>query len=289
MNKIVVGTVQFGLDYGVSNDEGRISINEAENILSLAKKSGIDTLDTAVVYGESEKVLGEIGVDEWNIISKLPSLPGNYEINIRSWVREQIEGSLTRLKQSSIKGLLLHYPAQLLTQQGDELYRCLQDFKSEGLINQIGLSIYNSSELDNLFENMDFDVVQAPFNVLDNRLESSGWMRRLSDLRIEQHVRSIFLQGLLLMSPHQRPDYFLPWKDLLNKWDGWLEQNDVAPVQACMRHVLSCRHIDRVIVGVQSKSQLQDILSAVNADIPLIGEYLRSDDVDLLNPSNWKI
>lgn len=290
ISRLAVGTVQFGLDYGVSNADGRVSINEAEEILVLAKEKGVDALDTAVLYGDSERVLGEIGVDGWNIISKLPSVPDDcIANNISSWVREQIEESLERLRQSSIKGLLLHYPDQLLTGKGDELYRCLQDCKSEGLIKQVGLSIYEPGELDRLFENMEFDVIQAPFNVLDNRLESSGWMKRLSDLRVEQHIRSVFLQGLLLMSSQQRPDYFLPWKDVFSRWDDWLEKNNVTPIQACLRHVLSHSCVDRVVVGVQSKSQLQGILSAVDTDVPLSAEFLRVNDVNLLNPSNWRL
>jgi aryl-alcohol dehydrogenase-like predicted oxidoreductase len=287
-NRIAIGTVQFGLDYGVANNLGQVTKDEAAKILSIAKTNGIDTLDTAVVYGKSEQVLGEIGIKGWNVVSKIPAIPVDC-YDATSWIREQVERSLDRLGVLNIKGLLLHNPDQFMSSQGDETYRCLQDLKSEGLINQLGISIYQPSELDDLFINMDFDVVQAPFSILDHRLESSGWMRKLNVSNVDQHIRSIFLQGLLLMPLHSHPEYFSPWNNLMKKWSNWLTTFDITPVQACIGHVLSYQEINKVIVGVDTSLQLQEILSAVEIDIPSIPDDLKSDDVQLLNPSNWKV
>ena len=164
--KIALGTVQFGLDYGIANNQGKVSTNIAKNILMHAQLAGIDTLDTASVYGNSEEQLGEIGVKDWRIITKLSNVPNSCD-DISLWVREQVFKSIQRLKVRSIAGLLLHDTGQLTGPHGQQIWSALKTLKDEGVIEKIGFSIYHPNELEILWESYRPDIVQAPYNIFD--------------------------------------------------------------------------------------------------------------------------
>lgn len=284
--RLALGTVQFGMNYGVANRQGQVDLASAQGIIETARLAGIDTLDTAIAYGDSESTLGQLNLAGFKLITKLPALPDNCA-DIAGWVEAQLAGSFDRLNCSAVHGLLLHRPEQLLGSQGAELYRALFDIKSQGFVKKIGVSVYAPQELDQLFSTMDFDVVQAPFNILDARLTDSGWLQRLSVRGVELHVRSVFMQGLLLMGATERPDKFSRWGSLWQEWHDWLSTGGLSPVQACLRHALSFNEISRVVVGVDTAAQLLEIVSAADGFMPTVPNTLRSIDPDLLNPSRW--
>lgn len=284
--KLALGTVQFGLEYGIANRQGRVSLREAQDIVGRARAGGMDTLDTAIGYGDSEQRLGEIGVGDWRVVSKLPAVP-QYCRDIAQWVASEVAGSLQRLGAGRLYGLLLHRPQQLLEQGGDELYRALQQMKQAGLVQKTGVSIYEPAELDALTSRFDLDLVQAPFNLLDRRLIESGWMERLAQRGTELHVRSVFLQGLLLMKPGERPAKFGRWSALWREYDAWLERTQLTPAQACLRYALSFPGIARVIVGVDSVAQLEEILRSAEGVMPPVPAGLHCTDADLVNPARW--
>lgn len=130
--------------------------------------------------------------------------------------------------------MLLHCPEQLLSEQhGKPLLKALQQLKTQGITRKIGVSVYGPEELDRLMDEMPFDLVQAPLNILDRRLVESGWARRLKDQGTEVHVRSAFLQGLLLMTPDQRPEKFARWRPVWSEWSRWPGKAGLTPLQAC--------------------------------------------------------
>jgi aryl-alcohol dehydrogenase-like predicted oxidoreductase len=244
--KLALGTVQFGLPYGISNSNGQTTLEEATRIIDLARISGVSLLDTAMAYGESESRLGQIGVDSFKVVTKLSALPENCS-DLKKWAREQIECSLQKLGLKSLYGLLLHSPAQLLGSQGYSLFGALKDFKKCGLVEKIGISIYSPSELADILPLFPVDLVQAPFNSMDRRLIESGWMRKLHADGIEIHVRSVFLQGLLLMPLDKIPAKFARWSSLWKKWHDWLSQTNISPQAACLSFVKSIPEIDQII------------------------------------------
>jgi aryl-alcohol dehydrogenase-like predicted oxidoreductase len=284
--KLALGTAQFGMDYGIASRSGRVPQDEIGAILTRAKSEGIDTLDTAIAYGESEVALGKCPLAGWRIITKLGPFPEDRP-DTGAWVTEQIQGSLQRLGVSSLYGVLLHSPRQLLQDCGGEILSALEAAKREGVIRKSGISIYDPSELDGLWDHCRPDIVQAPFNILDRRLVDSGWLRRMQESDTEVHVRSIFLQGLLLMGREDRPLPFQRWDRLWASWHGWLQNSDLTPLEACVRHALSFTQISRVVVGVDSLRHLEEICKAVHGDAPKIPASLQTDDIDLLNPSRW--
>lgn len=286
MNKIALGTAQFGIRYGIANQTGQVSRDEAKSILTFARNRGIDTLDTAVDYGESEVRLGEIGVEGWQVITKLPAIPKDCR-DVHSWVINVLQESLERLQIKSLYGLLLHQPDQLLHDSGKALFQTMVDLKSSKLVHKIGISIYDPKELDVLCKKFQFDIVQAPFNILDRRMLYSGWSSRLSRYGIELHVRSVFLQGLLLMRKEVRPKKFKRWQNLWEHWDKWLKDAGVTPLSACMRYALSFSEINKVIVGVDSLNHLKEILESSEGTIPEVNMGPNSNDLNLINPSCW--
>lgn len=283
--RLAIGTAQFGQPYGIVNKIGQVSQCEAKAILQLASVHGINTLDTATTYGNSEERLGKVGIQGWDVISKIPGIPDDCK-DLNGWVLSNVCQSLTRLRATRLRGLLLHRPNQLLGVRGRQLYEALLRLKDAGKVEKIGISIYEPSELDALCEHYSFDVVQAPFNVFDRRLFDSGWMRRLSSQGVEIHVRSVFLQGLLLSS-NQVPVGFEKWKLLWFYWDKWINIENLSPLRATLGHVLSYPEVSRVVVGLDSLVQLEEILACIKSENLRAPEILSSRDPDLLNPSRW--
>lgn len=285
--KIALGTAQFGLDYGVANTSGRVSENTAKEIIEQARKLGVDTLDTATAYGISEQVLGNIGVDAFKVVSKIPPSIDTTDTP-EVWIKDCVEQSLSRLGVKSLYGVLLHRPMELLQTNGFQIYEALLEIRQSGIVKKIGVSVYDPDELDMLAE-FNFDIVQVPMNILDRRMENTGWLGQASGRRMEVHVRSAFLQGLLLMPKERRPSYFDPWRSLLSKYDDWVAAEKITPLQACLGYLNTRPGIEKIVVGVESVKQLREIVSCLHGALPLPPRDLQTDDLDLINPALWKI
>lgn len=286
--KLILGTVQFGLNYGVANKTGCIGNEHARSILEFASANNIGMLDTAIAYGDSERTLGGLGVDGWRIISKLPSVPDMCD-DVYSWVKNQVKCSIRNLRISQLDGILLHRPDQLLEKQGRQIYSALSKIREDGLAKRIGISIYSPDQLEKLFELMDFDIVQAPLSIFDRRMISSGWATRLRENGVEFHARSIFLQGLLLMPPINRPKYFNRWQSLFSKWDDWLSINNIHPLAACLSYAILNQEVNKVVIGVDGLKHLKEITEALNCKPIEIPSHIQSQDVELLNPAFWNL
>ncbi|PJZ53378.1 aldo/keto reductase [Leptospira adleri] len=288
ISSLTLGTVQFGLQYGIANQVGQISLGEASNILQEAWENGVRTLDTAVAYGESEQVLGQIGVNDWSVVSKLPPLPTDVSL-VHEWVDSTIASSLSRLKVNNLAGLLLHNSANLLEEKGEELYAALARLKRQGIVKKIGISIYDVKDIDSYLAKYELDIVQLPLNVFDRRLIRSGRIDQFTAMGIEIHVRSVFLQGLLLMESKFRPPYFNQWATLLSKWDDWILQNQITRLEASLGFVGSVSGIDKIIVGVDSRAHLSEIIeNSVRNRLLEIPDEISSEDPNLILPYNWK-
>jgi len=284
--KLGLGTVQFGQSYGIANNAGQVNGKEVKNILDYAFLSGIDTLDTAISYGESEIVLGDVGVKDWNVISKLPSIPKDCT-EIDAWISNQVDFSLKRLGIKCLEGLLLHNPSQLLTPNGKLIWNSLIKLREENKVKKIGFSIYMSEDLELLMRNFQPCIVQAPYNIIDRRLADLGWLEKMYKSGIEIHVRSIFLQGLLLFGKKDRPIFFDKWSHVWDKWHQWLEELDLTALEACLSFALGDERISKVIVGVDSNSHLKEILSSANTLISDFPKELCVRDSGLIDPTNW--
>jgi aryl-alcohol dehydrogenase-like predicted oxidoreductase len=286
MTSLAIGTVQFGMPYGIGNARGKIDLIEAREILELAKKNNINTIDTAIAYGDSEKNLGILGVRDFKLITKLPALPFDC-VDVDGWVFNQVRLSFSRINANSIYGLLLHHPKDLLSIHGMPLYRALLSLKDRGIVQKIGISIYNPDDLDLLVSDFQLDLVQAPLNLVDRRLIRSNWLYRLKDYGYEVHVRSVFLQGLLLMNQDDRPSRFTRWNNIWDKWHAWNRDQEAKPIETCLSYAFSFPEIDKVVVGVDGLNQFKEIIDVINLDKKSIFPNISSDDELLINPSKW--
>lgn len=285
--KLALGTAQFGLSYGVANQNGQVDLEAGRKIIRMAAARGIDTIDTAIAYGESEQRLGEIGVGDFKIITKLPAIPAEC-VDISAWVSQNLTASLKRMNLSKLDGVLLHQPSQLLERRGQEIYDALTQVKSAGLVNKIGVSIYSPLELNSIIQTFDIDIVQAPLNLIDRRLVTSGWLRQLHERCIEVHIRSVFLQGLLLMKRGEIPVKFERWSTTWNTWHSSLAQNNLSALTACLQYPLSLPEVYRVIVGVDNAAQLLELVDSHQINVPQHDwKSIACDDEELINPSKW--
>lgn len=286
MTAIAIGTAQFGLNYGIANKTGRVAEAEVREIMSVARQNGVDTLDTAIAYGGAEATLGDIGCDSWNVVTKLPPVPSDIK-DVQGWVSGEASKSLIRLKLTNLYALLLHNPADLLGPQGRVLADALFKLKSQGIVSKLGVSIYNPNELDGLRDLQITDIVQAPMNVFDRGLSTSGWIDELARGGTEIHVRSAFLQGLLVMDPTQRPAQFGRWASLLALWDNWVTDTEQTRVEACLAHLKSFPEVSHIVVGIDNVRQAHEIFAASETPPLRAPENVSSDDQQLINPAKW--
>lgn len=286
-SRLSIGTAQLGLSYGVANTAGRPSFSEAKATIQEASANQIHSLDTAAAYGNSESILGKIGVKEWHVTTKLPPTMRDMHETEKNWVALHVKRSLENLQLDSIHGLLLHDASILRLQNGKDVYKCLQRERENGHVRKIGVSVYSPEELRLLISSFEFDIVQMPYNIFDRRLVASGLLDELKQRRIEVHVRSVFLQGLLLMPATSRPKMFQRWRIHWDRWDQWLATSGTTALQSCLQFALAEPRIDRIIVGVETVKQLREIIDASSVNCPRIPDELMCSDTMLLNPSKW--
>ena len=288
MSKIALGTVQFGIDYGINSMNGQVKPTEVEDILNYAYCQNINLLDTAPAYGNSEQVLGVANVQNFKVVTKTRHFDnaeiGNHEIEL---MKKDFTRSLSDLRQDSVYGVLVHNADDLLKPGSEKLFKQIDDLKQAEKIKKIGVSVYDHKQLNTILENFDIDLVQLPFNILDRRMIDSGMLAKLREKDIEVHARSVFLQGLLLMSEQNRPDKFKRWRVLWKIWHEWLNDNQITALEATIRHAISMPEISKVLVGVDTTDQLKEIVTASSGVLPNIPDEMFANDIDLLNPSNW--
>jgi len=281
INKIALGTVQFGVDYGINNTDGQIHLGEARKILKLARESGINILDTAYEYGNSEEVLGKIGVDDCQIITKTSSLENGIGQVINDFYQ-----SLEKLNINKVAGLLIHNFHDIQHPQFNDLFKQLKDLKRQGIIQKIGFSTYTPNQVDFLLDNFDFDLVQLPFNVFDNRLVQGGQLRNLKECGVEIHARSIFLQGVLLNFKNLS-NYFITWKEQFMQYQTMAKEDGLSLLEYALNFALNTTEIDKVLVGVDNEKQLREIIQSVKRSSDLAPYPI--NEVELLDPSVWKV
>ena len=253
MNKLALGTAQFGMDYGIGSSPGKVSISEVKKILEYAKSTNIDMLDTASAYGNSEKTLGKLNVDEFHVVTK------TRHFNVLkitdddlTLLNRDFDQSLKDLKLDSVYGLLIHNADDLMKPGASKIIESIQNLKKTNKIKKIGVSINENKHLNFVLENFDIDLVQIPLNIFDRRLIDNGMLKLLSQKGLEVHARSIFLQGLLLLENSSRPRKFDRWDSLWKSWSEWLNDYKISPLEASIRYAMSFSEISKVLALICS-------------------------------------
>ncbi|MCI5114361.1 MAG: aryl-alcohol dehydrogenase [Candidatus Electrothrix sp. AW1] len=290
--KLGLGTVQFGMNYGISNFEGQASKQEVCRILKIAQREGVRYLDTASQYGTSEQVLGEtMPVDhQFQIITKTPHFKSEkIEQQHISLLNNSFEQSLDRLSVDSVYGLMIHNAEDLFAPGGENLYQALNDLKKAGKVRKAGVSVYTVKQIDLINSHYDIDIIQVPVNILDQRLIQSGHLSDLKKRGVEIHARSIFLQGLLLMDPEKLPENFTAIHPLLSKFHSDCAKIRVTPLAACLDFVMGLEDVDCVIVGACSTNELNETIENILKPNGLTDySVFALLDEKILNPALWK-
>ena len=282
--KLVLGTAQFGLDYGISNSDGQTPLSEVKKILRLCGEYGIFFIDTAPSYGDSEELIGNYLADGFKVITKTYCQSKNGdEIRPRSSLNESLE----KLNNCSIYGLLFHNAEDLFSRNGEVLFRDAKQLKEEGLVEKIGVSIYHPQQAELVLKHFDLDILQGPLNIFDQRLYQAGILNKLKRKNIEFHSRSIFLQGLLLMNPDKLDPYFFDIIPLLKKWQRDLKVSGITPLCAALNFVKNIPEVKKIIVGVNNSSQLSEIMKQYQLKCDLnFNDYAISNE-KFIDPTRW--
>ena len=293
VHKIGLGTVQFGLDYGVSNFSGQTPLSGVKDILQCASQNNITTIDTANTYGTSEEAIGlfhSFTLTQRIVTKTIPINKNIIDLGDLKIVRDGVMQSLKRLKRNQLYGLLLHHVADLKAKNGAFLYRCVSDFKSDGIVSKIGVSVYSAEDIDFILSEFDVDLIQIPMNVFDQRLLQSGTLKSLQKAGVEIHVRSAFLQGLVFMDARELPKNLKKYSGHVSQFHEVLNELGVSPAAASLAFLMQQPEIDKVICGVNSLGQFQDLIKIVS-NLPDIEkdvfDSFAIDDDSFLNPSKW--
>lgn len=280
--RLVLGTAQFGLDYGVVNRNRKLSRDAAGAILALAQQGGVDHIDTAPAYGDAEEVLGYYETAGFKIISKVPALDG---ADARTVVAESGRRSIARIGCKKLHGLLLHAASDLAGPYGNDLYAGLLAARDAGIVDRIGVSVYEPAEVALVLDRYPVDIIQCPFSIVDQRLCES--IARMTDVGIAPHVRSVFLQGILLQQPATLPHRFSAITPALAAIHDRAVQSGLTVLEAALAFVRDWPGVEGVVVGVSSVSEFRAVAAAFKQSRSFDVHGLAVQSPDLLDPRKW--
>lgn len=293
--RLALGSVQFGLNYGVSNQQGKPNLKEVERILKLAVENQIDVIDTACAYGDSEQVLGKLiaFTKHCRIVTKLP--PFNGEVFSEDDCEHYLyllRKSLANLNTDSLYGVMFHASQDIKKEGVASLCQALNKLKNDNIVQKTGVSLYSQGNFDDLLQHEFIDLIQIPFNCFDTFFKDSGYLKKFKKNNVEIHARSCFLQGLLLMQSEDLPSYFSPWIKQLEEFTRIAQQHSISKLELAIMYTLNEPLIDKIVIGVNSEQQLEEIIEAYSKmsdagiyDLPV----LSSKDQALTNPARWKL
>lgn len=290
INKLGLGTVQWGLPYGLANQHGIAAPETVAAILDASRRQGIKVLDTASLYGQAETVLGANPLRAFHVISKTPRFAAPVITEEHSSQLIQVfHQSLQRLSCPRIYGLLIHHAPDLLVPGGERLVSTMMDLKEQGVVEKVGVSVYDGEQIDAVLKVFKPDIVQLPVSVFDQRMLSNGQLARLKEEGVEVHARSVFLQGLLLMPLDKVPAYFNPIRPLLAQWHANAKEQGMTLVQAALSFVRDIPYVDTVLVGVEDVGQFQACVEDFSVRASFYASSLACNDPMFVNPALWKI
>jgi aryl-alcohol dehydrogenase-like predicted oxidoreductase len=293
--KLALGTVQFGLPYGLSNTNIQPLEADVINILQYAATTDIDLLDTAHLYGESEAVIGRslpLG-HNFRIVTKTPKFAGVDRLSVANRLNSAFHESCYHLRSTKLHALLVHDVNDLLGPNGDTIWRAMQDLKERNSITYIGASVYDAIQMDRLINTYPIDLIQLPLSLLDQRLVQSGHLDLLVRRGIIIHARSAFLQGALLMRPEELPQHLHGLGSCVKEVLTRSAKLGISPLQAALGFLAALNQVNAVVCGVNSLEHLKQIVLAMKS----LSLTLGVDDVlacackdeRLLDPSQWKV
>lgn len=297
MSRLGLGTVQFGMPYGVANARGQVAAGDVARILALARRAGIATLDTAALYGESEAVLGASlagtgAADAFRIVTKTAKVgSARTEGDAVTTLAQTFSRSLRLLRQDQVYGLLAHDADDLLGPHGQAIWSELSRLKAAGMVRKVGASVYTGDQIDRLLDRYALDLVQLPINAVDRRLVAGGQLARLHARGVEIHARSVFLQGLLLAPPETISPHFGALRTRVMELRTAFAALGLTPLEGALASVMQRREVDCLVTGITSVGELSALVAAADkaatlADAVHVEDFAIGDE-RVLSPHLW--
>lgn len=285
--KLVLGTVQFGLSYGINNTAGKPTEAEIFSILNKAYDEGVRMLDTADAYGNSLQLIARFHRahpdKKFDIISKTSAKNAHADLSLK------LQLQLEELGIASFSHFMLHDFKDL---QNSPLMEQLLEAKTRGYIRQLGASIYTNKEFAAAIASPVIQTIQLPFNLLDNSTLKGDLLRRANEAGKHIHARSVFLQGLFFMPGASVPAALQPILPYLQQIHIIAARLEVPVNCLALNYVLKNDLIHHVLFGVDTLQQLTDNLTYASTDLPDDAyaqiDQIAVEKVELLNPVNWK-
>lgn len=282
--ELALGTAQFGLAYGVAGRNSPVPENEVRIILARASSLGIRMLDTAAAYGEIESRLVGLVVDQmFRIVTKLPAMPvGMNAVEVDAWIGTALQRADERIG-GSLYAVLFHRAEDLLQYADSVWSRCVAWATNKGI--KLGVSCYDPVTLNRVCERFPIMIAQLPGNAFDQRLCTFPVVRRRG---LEIHIRSAFLQGLLLM-PEADASLRLPAATAgLRRWHAWCRERELAPLSAALAVVKGMPDVSHCVVGVDSLEQLETISEAWQVAMSVCAPELAVNEREVIDPRCWE-
>ncbi len=281
LSKITLGTVQLGVDYGIANKSGKPSEESAFEILSEAISGGIDSFDTANIYGDSEEILGKYFSSPKNKLKdpyistkfKIEPHKGTDKNSIEKQIYEFAESSLCKLKINKIPLYMLH-SAEDMWLYGDTVPQILQKLKDDGLIEKVGVSVYEVSEAEKMLDYGLYEAIQIPMNIFDLRMLHSGVLEKLENADIMIFVRSVFLQGLFFLNPDTLPKRFQAAAKYLKKLHAISQDAGIGIPQLAISCIRDLSGVSSLVLGAETPIQIKDNIALINS--PKISSHVSS-------------
>ena len=283
--KLSIGTAQFGFNYGICNKEGIINEKEAKKIINFCRIKKIISIDTAQGYGKSHKVLGSLDLKKFFITTKISNIKRIRDKHLEDFIFQEIDKILKELNTKQLYGLLLHNTKQLKGKFGIKLFKVLQKIKNKKKFKKLGVSVYTKKELNFVLKNFSIDIVNLPMSVANQEFCKKNYLLKLKKKKIEIHVRSIFLQGLLLCNQKNLPEKFKGNKFFL-EWFDWLQLNKYNSLEACLGFIKNIKQVNKIIIGVDNIHQLKMIVKAYKKSIRFKFKKFSQTSI-LRKPSKW--
>jgi aryl-alcohol dehydrogenase-like predicted oxidoreductase len=280
---LILGTASFGMDYGATNAGGKVAKDAVRATLATCRNNGICELDTAQAYGRAEEELGEAGVGDFSVTTKVSVHSGEGAKTLT----EKLMQSLRCLKVEQIENLLLHNEDCLARNDADPIAEELHRLVGKGLARRVGLSSYEPKQALGLCKKYGFQVVQLPANALDQRLFQDGLFDRFLENKIEVQIRSVFLQGILIDYPRNPQGVPGELLRLTEEFRAKCRERGLSPLQGALGWVYQAFRQAKIVVGVTGVKDLQQILESLPREA-LDFRFASPAWVREFDPRNWK-
>lgn len=295
--KLCLGTVQFGMDYGIKNQK-KPSVEDAIKILDYATQNGIDTIDTAFAYGTAEDVVGEFlkrkTVDREKLFISSKFKPNDLDDvkkeDYTSVIRKHIDTQLKRLNTEYLDAYMFHSSRYAFN---DDILESLFKVKNDGKIKHYGVSVYYPDEAKKCIESPFVDFIQLPFSIFDQRMAKEGVLDLAKQNGSTQiHSRSAFIQGLILMNENEIPPFLENAKPIVRKIDNLCKKHNISRISLAMNFVKQYDEISHLVFGVDNIDQLKENIKTFKQDFPIdilqdISKEFENIDANIVMPSLW--